>query len=182
VISLSAGVGPDSRSAAGHLTTAVRLAPRRRFGAGRWVAVVMAQRDNASRRVQRAMESCRRASTALDSPLHRLMGLSPPAKLDFSNPETHATVAHIALSVGPEALDFELLHKTFSAFSLDMNDPFAWRKLVWYFAHAHFGAKKKAGRRKTWNAERWCVLLADFEDKKAAGVRKLHRRRHPARG
>jgi hypothetical protein len=54
-----------------------------------------------------------------------------------------------------------LLKKAFEDFGLDPKNPFDWRKLIIYFAAAHYASKGRGAPRK-WTEDRMCQFLSDF--------------------
>jgi hypothetical protein len=81
-------------------------------------------------------------------------------QIDWSQPSRRAVGADIALTLTDSPFD-EPIRKAFQACDLDPLDPFNWRRLLFYFAHAHFG-KRERGRKSQWNTQKWCQLLSDF--------------------
>lgn len=84
---------------------------------------------------------------------------------DWEDSAKRAKAANCALQL--DELD-QPLNKAFKAFDLDPRNPFHWRKLLAYFAEAHFGSKRlKRGANKVWSDDRLCQLLSDFDQVKS---------------
>jgi hypothetical protein len=130
------------------------------------------RRDSASERLKKSIEHAR---TPLPPErtligLARESGMIPEAaqvKVDWNNRALRAECADEALRLNLGELD-EPIRKAFDAFGYDPNNPFDWRKLIWYLAFAHFPRPRTKGAPKKWDDVRWCQLLSDFGEVKAS--------------
>jgi hypothetical protein len=126
------------------------------------------RRDSASERLKESIESAKGPSKLSLIELGREFGLAAPQrKIDWNDPAQRAACAHEALLLNLGELD-EPLRKAFDAFGYDPLNPFDWRKLIWYFAFAHFPPARKKGAPTKWDDGRWCQLLSDFGEVKAS--------------
>jgi hypothetical protein len=126
------------------------------------------RRDSASERLKESIESAKGPSKLSLIELGREFGLAAPQrKIDWNDPAQRAACAHEALLLNLGELD-EPLRKAFDAFGYDPLNPFDWRKLIWYFAFAHFPPARKRGAPTKWDDGRWCQLLSDFGEVKAS--------------
>jgi hypothetical protein len=128
------------------------------------------RRDSASERLKKSIEAARNPLPPERSlvELGRKYGLVlQQTKVDWNDRALRALCAHEALLLNPGELD-EPIRKAFAAFGYDPLNPFDWRKLIWYFAFAHFPPARKKGAPKKWNDDRWCQLLSDFDEVKTS--------------
>ncbi len=130
------------------------------------------------RKRDHSAERLRKHAEMESNPLARALGIVNEAALlgpaydaarkleeaNWDDPTGRALAAHRALQV--DELDGPL-NKSFRDFGLDPRNPFHWRKLLAYFADAHFGPKgHRRGPDKIWVDDRLCQLLSDFDQVK----------------
>lgn len=94
-----------------------------------------------------------------------LLGAAYEAALQFRSADwgdktLRERAAHLALQLDDEDA---FLKQAFREFHLDPRDPFHWRKLLAYFAEAHYGLRTSRGPTKLWSEDRLCQLLQDFD-------------------
>ena len=131
-------------------------------------AVKMSKKDGATRRLTRTIEGIKKLRELRSSSPAFDHDIDFDRLLNFDDPDSHATVARAALQIDPEERWTQPLRAAFNAFGLDPRNPFHWRKLLIYFAEAHFGKPPPGGRSRGWTDEKLSQLLMDFAQLKRA--------------
>jgi hypothetical protein len=92
---------------------------------------------------------------------------TPQGEINWADLTIHQPIASLALSPRLGTKYFSAVEVAFKKANLDVNNPFSWTFLLEMFCWAHFGATKSRGAPVKWNADRYCQLLRDFDEKKS---------------
>jgi hypothetical protein len=131
----------------------------------------MSRKDGASKRLAKTIEGVKLAkklSSLAEASSGKASSHDFDADIDFDDDDNHAKLARAALQIDSGEWWTQPLREAFEAFNFDQRNPFHWRNLLIYFADAHFGEPRRAGKPQSWTDEKLCQLLIDFAQQKRA--------------